>query len=198
MLGIIFRRAKNKIQDPAKLQKLVIDLVDREIWTSLDADVKGDAYEGLLDKTAQDSKSGAGQYFTPRALIEAIVEVVQPSPGETICDPACGTAGFLLAAHNYICRNNIELTPDQKEHLRLEALRGVELVDSVARLGAMNLLLHGIGPTATEAEPPITIGDSIATPPTIRFDVILTNPPFGRRFADSAVRPWLTTLISSD
>jgi type I restriction-modification system DNA methylase subunit len=97
MLGIIFRKAQNKIQDPAKLRRLIADLIDREQWPSLEADVKGDAYEGLLEKNAQDIKGGAGQYFTPRPLIAAIVEVVQPKPGESICDPACGTGGFLLA-----------------------------------------------------------------------------------------------------
>ena len=102
MLGLIFRKAQNKIQDPAKLRRLIADLIDRERWTTLDADVKGDAYEGLLEKNAQDIKGGAGQYFTPRPLIQAIVEVMQPQPGETICDPACGTGGFLLAAHDYI------------------------------------------------------------------------------------------------
>ena len=102
MLGIIFRKAQNKIQDPAKLRRLIADLINREQWMILDADVKGDAYEGLLEKNAQDTKTGAGQYFTPRALIQAIVEVMRPKPGETICDPACGTGGFLLAAHDYL------------------------------------------------------------------------------------------------
>ena len=106
MLGIIFRKAQNKIQDPAKLRRLIADLIDKEQWMALDADVKGDAYEGLLEKNAQDTKSGAGQYFTPRALIRAMVEVVRPAPGETICDPACGTGGFLLAAHEFMAREN--------------------------------------------------------------------------------------------
>ena len=114
MLGIIFRKAQNKIQDPAKLRRLIVDLIDREQWTSLDADVKGDAYEGLLAKNAEDIKSGAGQYFTPRPLIKAIVDVMRPQPGETICDPACGTGGFLLAAHDYIVGNNAHLDPDQQ------------------------------------------------------------------------------------
>src|ERR1035438_356063 len=102
MLGLVFRNAQNKIKDPAKLQKLVLDLIDAESWSNLGVDVKGAAYEGLLDKTSQDIKSGAGQYFTPRPLIEAIVDVVRPRFGELICDPAAGTAGFLLAAHNFI------------------------------------------------------------------------------------------------
>src|SRR5262252_9700544 len=111
MLGIIFRKAQNKIQDPAKLRRLIVDLIDKEQWTSLDADVKGDAYEGLLQKNAEDVKGGAGQYFTPRPLIRAIVDVMQPQPSEggrpfTICDPACGTGGFLLVAHDFIRNHN--------------------------------------------------------------------------------------------
>jgi type I restriction enzyme M protein len=102
MLGVIFRKAQNKIQDPAKLRRLIADLIDRERWRDVDADVKGDAYEGLLEKNAQDTKGGAGQYFTPRALIRAIVDVMRPAPCETIGDPACGTGGFLLAAHDFI------------------------------------------------------------------------------------------------
>src|SRR2546428_332947 len=124
MLGIIFRKAQNKIQDPAKLRRLIVDLIDRETWTVLGADVKGDAYEGLLQKNAEDTKSGAGQYFTPRPLIKAIVEVVQPAPGMTICDPACGTGGFLLASHDYIVEKNPLLDPDEKHRLRHDALYG--------------------------------------------------------------------------
>jgi type I restriction enzyme M protein len=154
MLGIIFRKAQNKIQDPAKLRRLIADLIDRQQWTSLEPDVKGDAYEGLLEKNAQDIKGGAGQYFTPRPLIAAIVEVVQPKPGESICDPACGTGGFLLATHAYIAQHNPNLDKDQKRHLKLEALHGVEIVDNVTRLCAMNLFLHGIGPSGDETPPP--------------------------------------------
>src|SRR5213082_1292103 len=116
MLGIIFRKAQNKIQDPAKLRRLIVDLIDKEQWTSLDADVKGDAYEGLLEKNAQDIKGGAGQYFTPRPLIRGIVDVIRPKPGETICDPACGTGGFLLAAYEYISDHYPEMDRDQKHH----------------------------------------------------------------------------------
>jgi type I restriction enzyme M protein len=181
MLGVIFRKAQNKIQDPAKLRRLIYDLINREQWTSLDADVKGDAYEGLLEKNAQDTKGGAGQYFTPRPLIQAIVEVMRPAPGETICDPACGTGGFLLAAHDYIVKH-YQLDPGRKRHLKLEALDGVELVDGVTRLCAMNLLLHGIGPTTgQEGDPPVRTGDSLAALTSERFDLVLTNPPFGRK-----------------
>jgi len=181
MLGIIFRKAQNKVQDPAKLRRLIADLIDREQWITLDADVKGDAYEGLLEKNAQDTKGGAGQYFTPRPLIAAIVAVMRPLPGETICDPACGTGGFLLAAHDYLVEHSPNLDKDQKRHLKLEALHGVEIVDGVTRLCAMNLLLHSIGPTGDEAEPPVRTDDSLRADPGARFDLVLTNPPFGKK-----------------
>lgn len=144
MLGTIFRKAQNKIQDPAKLRRLIADLIDKEQWSSLDADVKGDAYEGLLQKNAEDVKGGAGQYFTPRALIAAMVDVIAPRPGQMICDPACGTGGFLLATHDYIA-THYKLDREQNKKLRSGTLFGVELVDGVTRLCAMNLLLHGIG-----------------------------------------------------
>ena len=181
MLGVIFRKAQNKIQDPAKLKRLISDLIDEAEWSSLDADIKGDAYEGLLEKNAQDVKGGAGQYFTPRALIRAMVDVVRPKAGETICDPACGTGGFLLAAHDYIVKHNPNLDKAQKKHLKLEALRGIDIVDGVVRLCAMNLLLHGIGPSADEADPPVKADDSLRADPSDRFDLVLTNPPFGKK-----------------
>ena len=124
MLALIFGKAQNKFQDPAKLRRLVVDLIDAENWSAMGADVKGDAYEGLLEKNAQDTKSGAGQYFTPRALIAAMVDGIAPRPGEAICDPACGTGGFLFFAHNYVAQHNPNLTRDQKKHLKENALRG--------------------------------------------------------------------------
>jgi len=178
MLGVVFRKAQNRIQDPAKLRRLVVDLIDRETWLALDADVKGDAYEGLLEKNAEDVKSGAGQYFTPRALIRAIVEVMRPEPGMRVCDPACGTGGFLLAAHESIAHSH-QLDPDQKRHLRFDALRGWEIVDATARLCVMNLLLHGIG--SEEAESPVVVDDALKADPGERFEMVLTNPPFGRK-----------------
>ncbi len=174
MIGVIFRKAQNKIQDPAKLRRLIADLIDKEQWTSLDADVKGDAYEGLLQKNAEDVKGGAGQYFTPRALIRAVVDVMRPEPGTTICDPACGTGGFLLAAHD--CMSRMQLDKAQKKHLKTKALQGVELVDSVARLCVMNLVLHGIG----SDESPILVKDALAGKHG-EYEMVLTNPPFGKK-----------------
>ncbi len=176
MLGIIFRKAQNKIQDPANLRRLIVDLIDRETWLTLDADVKGDAYEGLLQKNAEDVKGGAGQYFTPRPLIQAIVNCMRPKPGDTICDPACGTGGFLLAAYDYISKHH-KLNPDQKRHLKHDALRGWEIVDNTARLCVMNLYLHGIDPDSS----PVTVIDSIRGGSSERFSMVLTNPPFGKK-----------------
>ena len=175
MLGVIFRKSQNKIQDPAKLRRL-IELINGETWLGLDIDVKGDIYEGLLQKNAEDTKSGAGQYFTPRPLIKAIVEVMKPEPGMTICDPACGTGGFLLAAHDYIS-NNYTLDKEQKDDLKLNTFKGWDIVDNVVKLCAMNLYLHGIG----GEESPIKTGDALISDPGDRFDMVLTNPPFGKK-----------------
>ena len=177
LIPTIFRKAQNKIQDPAKLRRL-IELIDGEMWIGLDMDVKGEIYEGLLEKNAQDIKSGAGQYFTPRPLIRAMVDVMRPAPGQTICDPAAGTGGFLLAAHDYLKEHNT-LDREQWDHLRHRALHGWEIVDSAARLCVMNLYLHGIG--ANGGASPIRVADSLAADPGDRFDLVLTNPPFGKK-----------------
>lgn len=177
-LGLIFGKAQNKFQDPAKLRRLVVDLIDAENWTALGVDVKGDAYEGLLEKNAQDTKSGAGQYFTPRALIQAMVDCIAPRPGETICDPACGTGGFLFTAHNHIVAQHPKLSRDQKRFLKEQAFTGIELVQATARVCAMNLLLHGIG---SEKHVPVKVADALATVPDERYDVVLANPPFGKK-----------------
>jgi type I restriction enzyme M protein len=182
LLGLIFRKSQNRIQDPAKLKRLVVDLIDGETWLGVDADVKGDAYEGLLEKNAADVKTGAGQYFTPRALIRAMVDCAQPKPGETIADPACGTGGFLLAAHDYISEHH-DLDRDEKRALREEAFSGIEIVDNTARLCAMNLFLHGIGGTTPDATPPIEVRDSLLAEPADKVDLVLANPPFGRKSA---------------
>ena len=184
LLGLIFNKSQNKFQDPAKLRRLVVDLIDKEEWVSMSADVKGDAYEGLLEKNAQDTKSGAGQYFTPRPLIQAIVDVMVPKPGETVSDPACGTGGFLLAAHDYVVKHNPNLTKLQKTKLKEETFKGCELVLATARLCAMNMLLHGIGSQDFE---PIVVTDSLAADPGDRFEMVLTNPPFGKKSSTTIV-----------
>ncbi len=182
MLGVIFRKAQNKIQDPAKLRRLIVDLIDKEQWSSLSADVKGDAYEGLLQKNAEDVKGGAGQYFTPRPLIAAMVDVVAPQPGQAICDPACGTGGFLLAAHDYLAKHHA-LDRAQKKKLKSGTFFGIELVDSVTRLCAMNLLLHGIGGESdgnSDSELPVVTKDALAGKHG-EYEIVLANPPFGKK-----------------
>ena len=176
-LGVIFGKAQNKIQEPAMLTRLIKDLIDSENWLALSADVKGDAYESLLERNAQDVKTGAGQYFTPRPLIEAVVEVMQPKPDDSICDPACGTGGFLLVAHDYIVDNNRSMDQGQLAHLKEGALHGWEIVDSAARLCVMNLYLHGIGGDETN----VRVDDSLRTHPSVYYNMVLTNPPFGRK-----------------
>jgi len=175
VIGVIFRKSQNKIQDPAKLKRL-IKMINDETWLGLSVDVKSDTYEGLLQKNAEDVKSGAGQYFTPRPLIDAIVEVMRPEPGMEIMDPACGTGGFLISAHNFIAKH-FQLDVEQKHHLRYEALKGVEIADAVARLCVMNLYLHGIG----GEESLIAVGDSLESDKWGRFSMVLTNPPFGKK-----------------
>jgi type I restriction enzyme M protein len=178
-LGVVFRKAQNRIQDPAKLKRLIVDLIDRENWSAAGVDIKGDAYEELLAKGAEDIKSGAGQYFTPRALIATMVDCIQPTPDDTVIDPACGTGGFLLAAHAYAARGAEDLTPDQREHLRDHFVSGTELVDGTARLAAMNMLLHGIG--KPDGDSLVTVGDALTADPGKRYSVVLANPPFGRK-----------------
>lgn len=175
LLSVIFSKAQNRIQDPAKLRRLVI-MIDDENWSGMAVDLKGEIYEGLLQKNAEDVKSGAGQYFTPRPLIKGIVEAVQPEPDQTISDPASGTGGFFLSAHDYITEN-YQLDKQQKEFLQHDAFKGWEIVDNTARLCVMNLYLHGIN----GEESPIVVDDSLRSDPGDRFDLILTNPPFGKK-----------------
>ncbi len=174
IVGVIYRRGQNKISDPAKLKRLV-SLIDDETWLALGTDVKGAIYEGLLEKNATEVKGGAGQYFTPRPLIQAMVEVMRPSPATTVCDPACGTGGFLLAAYEYMVKQSNDREVLKK--LRTSKLAGVELVDEVVRLCAMNLYLHDIGGT----ESLVNQGDALAADPGRRFEMVLTNPPFGKK-----------------
>jgi type I restriction enzyme M protein len=178
MLGEVFKRAKPEIQNPAILRRLIADLIDGEEWSKMEADVKGDIYEGLLAKSAAESPKGAGQYFTPRELIRAIVDCLQPTPEDTVCDPAAGTGGFLLAAHQYVLDHHKDLDRDQKRHLKSKLVEGWELVPNTARLCIMNLYLHGI-----DGDPcPIHSGvDSLAKEASKQYSLVLTNPPFGKK-----------------
>ena len=179
-LGRIFQKSQNKIRNAATLRKLIVDLINQHNWSRTGVDIKGDAYEALLERGAEDVKSGAGQYFTPRALIAAMVDCVQPNPNDTIMDPACGTGGFLLAAHDHIQEHyGSALTKEQRTHLGNGGITGVELVDGTARLAQMNLLLHGIGhPSGKER---IEVRDALAEEPRKRATLVLANPPFGRK-----------------
>jgi type I restriction enzyme M protein len=178
MLGAIFFKAQNKIQDPAKLSRLV-QMIDEQDWVGIDVDTKGDLYEGLLQKNAEDTKSGAGQYFTPRAIIRAMVECLRPAPGKVIADPACGTGGFFLGAYNWLTRPGAKLDKRQKEFLRDRAFYGNEIVPNTRRLCLMNLFLHNIGDL--EGEPSVDRSDALIAEPKVKADYVLANPPFGKK-----------------
>lgn len=177
-LGAIFFKAQNKIQDPAKLSRLV-QMIDAESWVGMDSDIKGDLYEGLLQKNAEDTKSGAGQYFTPRALIQAMVECINPQPMKTIADPACGTGGFFLGAYNWLTRASVNLDKHQKQFLRDKTFFGNEIVASTRRMCLMNLFLHNIG--ELDSEPTIERADALIADTGKRYDYVLANPPFGKK-----------------
>jgi type I restriction enzyme M protein len=175
LIGTIFKKAQNKLTDPAKLKRVVSLIGSEGPWIGIGVDVKGQIYEGLLEKNAAEVKSGAGQYFTPRPVIEAIVSCVQPRINEKICDPACGTGGFLLAAYDSM--KNQSQDREQLRKLRQEAFTGIDIVDEVVRLCAMNLYLHGVGNGGS----PVYQADSLAKDLGVRFQVVLTNPPFGKK-----------------
>ncbi|HSA07677.1 MAG TPA: class I SAM-dependent DNA methyltransferase [Candidatus Gastranaerophilales bacterium] len=184
ILGDIFTSATSRFNNPVSLKKL-INAIDEEEWTGMDVDVKGAAFEGLLEKSASEGKKGAGQYFTPRPLIQSIVKVMKPDPRKardfTICDPACGTGGFLVGAYEWI--NNLVKGAFDKEdikRIKTSTYFGQELVPRPRRLALMNMFLHGV-------EPKIHLGDTIyETPVGGHYDCILTNPPFGTKGANSA------------
>ncbi|MEX2387056.1 MAG: class I SAM-dependent DNA methyltransferase [Phycisphaeraceae bacterium] len=179
LLGQIFIKAQNRIQEPAHLASLV-DLIDKEDWLILEADIKGDIYEGLLERNAQDTKSGAGQYFTPRPLIRAMVECIRPEPGKTICDPACGTGGFFLSAYDFMTDpSNHNLNRSQKQALKTKTFYGNEIVAATRRLCLMNMYLHNIGEIGGEVT--VSGADSLAADLGERYDYVLTNPPFGKK-----------------
>ena len=178
ILGQIFTKSQNKITDPAKLYKLIA-LIDVEQWVLMGVKDKGDIYEGLLEKNAEDTKSGAGQYFTPRALISAMVECVQPQPLKTIADPACGTGGFFLAAYDWMTEHH-SLDKAQKLFLKYGTFFGNEIVASTRRLALMNLFLHNIGDIDSE-NVMISPNDSLIAASEKRYDYVLANPPFGKK-----------------
>lgn len=178
IVGTIFTKATNRIESPVYLEKL-ISFIDAEDWLVMDGDVKGKLYEDILQKNGSDKKSGAGQYFTPRALIDAIVDVVNPRVGETVADPACGTGGFLLAAFQHMDKQSKDL--HDKEFLRNKALRGNDITPLVVTMSSMNMYLHGVGLNSS----PIKCEDSLLREPTDLVDVVLANPPFGARPAGS-------------
>lgn len=177
ILGQIFVKSQNKIQDPAKLYKLIA-LINAENWILMGVKDKGDIYEGILEKNAEDTKSGAGQYFTPRPLIKAMVECLRPEPMKTIADPACGTGGFFLAAYDWIVANR-ELDKEARQFLKYETFFGNEIVASTRRLALMNLFLHNIGDI--DSDNFISPNDSLITDSGTRYDYILANPPFGKK-----------------
>lgn len=177
ILGQIFTKSQNKIQDPAKLYR-IIQMIDGENWSTMGANVKGDIYEGLLEKNAEDTKSGAGQYFTPRSLIRAMVECIQPESKKTIADPACGTGGFFLACYDFLVKN-YNLDKSQKAFLKNKTFSGNEIVANTRRLALMNMFLHNIGDITGESM--IASTDSLISDSGNRYDYVLTNPPFGKK-----------------
>jgi len=177
MLGTIFTKAQNKIQDPAKLYRL-IDMVNETQWVTMGADVKGDIYEGLLERNAEDTKSGAGQYFTPRALIRAMVECVRPEPNKTIADPACGTGGFFLAAYDFLVAAH-QMDKKQKAFLKHDTFNGNEIVAGTRRLALMNMFLHNIG--EIDGDSMVSPNDALVADGGKRYDYVLANPPFGKK-----------------
>lgn len=177
ILGLIFQKSANKISNASILYR-VVQMIDRENWAAMSSDVKGEIYEGLLQKNAEDIKSGAGQYFTPRPLIRAMVRVMRPEPMTVIADPCCGSGGFLLAAQKFILET-CDLDRAAKEHLKNNQFRGNELVPTTFKMALMNLYLHNIGNIYGEL--PLTRGDALLTEPAQKVDCVLTNPPFGKK-----------------
>ena len=180
LLGKIFKQATNKISNAAILYRIV-QMIDKEKWVSMSSDVKGEIYEGLLQKNAEDIKSGAGQYFTPRPLIRAMVRCLRPEPMKTIADPCCGSGGFFLAAQEYLTTpGRYDMDREQKAFLKDGTFYGNELVSNTFKLCLMNLYLHNIGDIYGTTIP-VTLGDALLTDPGYRVDYVLTNPPFGKK-----------------
>jgi type I restriction enzyme M protein len=184
LLGEIFTQSQNRFSNPVSLKKL-LGLIDEDEWIAMDVDVKGAAFEGLLEKAASEGKKGAGQYFTPRPLIQSMVNLMKPDPrGKkdfTITDPACGTGGFLVAAYEWLLKECKGALPrEEVKRIHEQTYYGQELVPRPRRLALMNMFLHSVTPK-------IKLGDTIySTPEADRFDVVLTNPPFGTKGANQA------------
>lgn len=184
LLGDIFAGAQSRFNNPVNLKKL-LGVIDETEWTALGIDIKAAAFEGLLEKAASEGKKGAGQYFTPRLLIKAIVRSMKPDPRTnkefTICDPACGTGGFIVSSYEWLIEQTKgALERDLAKRVKSKTYFGIELVERPRRLTLMNLYLHGL-------EPHIALGDAIYTIPSgERFDVVMTNPPFGTKGANQA------------
>jgi type I restriction enzyme M protein len=173
----IYSGSQNKISEPARLSR-IIKMINDENWSAMSSDVKGDIYEGLLAKNAEDTKSGAGQYFTPRSVINAMVKCIRPEPGKTIADPCCGSGGFILSAKSFI-EKNFTLDREQKEFLKFNTFRGWEIVRNTYKMCLMNLFLHNVGDL--DGQVSITRNDALLSDPGERFNYVLTNPPFGKK-----------------
>ena len=178
-VGVIFRQAKNGITRPAQLKRLITDLVGAHNWSAMASGLRGAAFEGLIEETVRDSKSKAGEHFTPRPLISALVDCVQVLPSDSVCDPACGTGGFLLAAYEYVSASSNQLSHDERTHLQLDLLRGCDKIEKRARLAQMNILMNGISLLGSPSL--IEQRDSLLADPGERWSVVMTNPPFANR-----------------
>jgi type I restriction enzyme M protein len=185
-VGTLFAGSQNRIPNDNLLRKLIVDLIDAVDWNELASYLTADAFEVLLARSAEDIKTGAGQYFTPRPLVNAIIDVVQPQPTDIIADPACGTGGFLIAAHHYILKHYAdELSWDEIRAIGSGQIWGQELVPNTARLAVMNMLLHGLGSSAGQSL--VVTEDALLTQPSRHASLVLAHPPFGKKAAITAV-----------
>ncbi|MEV6758260.1 N-6 DNA methylase [Streptomyces sp. NPDC051214] len=196
-LDAVFAGAQNQIPDGALLHRLVFDLFEARRWTFQEAGLLCEAYDALLAKAVNDIRTGAGQYFTPRPLIDAVVAALRPELSDTVTDPACGTGGFLIGVHHYLARHQLlEATQEERERWNREQIWGQELVPGTARLATANLLLHSMG--ALGRPPQITVGDTLAHPPHRRASLVLAHPPFGRRAGVPGQAPGAAHRESTD
>ena len=194
-VNAIYKDASTSIDEPANLEKIIKD-IDELDWFSAREEGLGNLYEGLLEKNANETKSGAGQYFTPRPLINMMVRMVRPKPGERLCDPAAGTFGFMVAANDYLKRQTddyFDLSDEEQQFQRHEAFSGMELVPTTHRLALMNEYLHDMDGRLEQGDSLSAAGKWMKD-----FDVILTNPPFGtKKGGERATRDDLTYATSN-